>query len=85
VVAPVPTFAGEPTARLDSRHTIALLPYLDGVSGRWGEPLDPAERHPALELLASLHGTDVTVQAPGRRSTDVPGGRQPGTRSQCPS
>jgi spectinomycin phosphotransferase len=73
VVAPVPTRSGKPTTRLDARHTVALLPYLDGEEGRWGDPLGPAERQDVLELLAELHDAASRVRAPVRRTSDVPG------------
>jgi len=75
VVAPVPTVAGDPTARLDARHSLAVLPYVDGAAGHWGEPLAPDERRRLLELLAELHGvrSASTAQVPARRSTDVAG------------
>jgi spectinomycin phosphotransferase len=73
VVAPVPSGNGEPTARLDARHTLAVFPYLNGIAGRWGEPVDPGERERVLELLAELHGASAVAQALPRRSSDIAG------------
>jgi len=73
VVAPVPTRAGEPTVRLDARHTVTVLPFVDGASGQWGESLDPAEHQQLLELLAALHAAGSGVHAPTRLSPAIAG------------
>jgi len=73
VVAPIPTLTGAPTVRLDDRYTIAVLAYLDGDSGHWGEPVSSDERQELLELLAALHKATAPTDTPARSSPAVAG------------
>jgi len=66
VVAPVPSAAGETVRRLGSRHAVAVYPYLDGRSGRFGEGLGAAWRGVLVDALARLHGTAPRVPRPVR-------------------
>lgn len=76
VVGPIPTITGELTSRLDARHTLAVLPYLEGVSRTWGDYLDSTEREQLLGLLVELHNSSSSVHAPARSSTSIAGRRQ---------
>ncbi|GAB3983687.1 hypothetical protein GCM10027615_69460 [Plantactinospora veratri] len=41
VVAPIPTSGGEPLVRVGGRFGVAVYPYVDGESFRWGEWASP--------------------------------------------
>jgi spectinomycin phosphotransferase len=55
VVAPVPTRAGPVVGSVGSRHALMLFPYLDGVSGRFDDPIDDGDRPAIIDMLAGLH------------------------------
>jgi hypothetical protein len=67
VVAPVPTLAGEPLARVGDRFAVALHPYLAGQSFGWGEFADSEHRAAVVDLLVALH----TAPAAARRHARV--------------
>jgi spectinomycin phosphotransferase len=75
VVAPFPTIAGEPAARIDDRHSAAVFPYVSGVPGVWGQPAAPDERHRLVEILADLHRATRMVSAVPRRGLQIPARR----------
>ena len=75
VVAPLRARDGGTLHELGARHTVALFPFVEGRSARWGRYEDDGERAAVLELLAALH--DGTPHAGGvarRHSLAVPGG-----------
>ena len=81
VVAPIPARQGESLRRLDSRHTIALFPFVDGEAGPFGYFEDDDDgRRAVVALLAELHeataaaGPDVRtvgLDLPGRRHLEA--------------
>jgi spectinomycin phosphotransferase len=73
VVAPIPNLSGEPAVRIDGRHSLAVLDYVDGVPGRWGRPLGDREHRDHVAMLAHLHGSTAAVRSASRRGLDVPG------------
>lgn len=73
VVAPVPTARGESVRRMDSRHTVALFPFVEGRSGGFREERTPRERSDLIRLLVALHrATAVALPVARVRSLDLP-------------
>jgi len=73
VVAPLPDAGGASLPRVDSRHTVALFPFVEGQAGRFGE-YEPAERDAVIRMLDELHLATPAVSAVARRlPLDVPG------------
>jgi spectinomycin phosphotransferase len=72
VVAPTRTRAGAAAVRVDERHCLCVLPYVDGEPGQWGQPAVPEE---LAGMLAELHR--ATPHGGGhplpRRGLEVPG------------
>jgi spectinomycin phosphotransferase/16S rRNA (guanine(1405)-N(7))-methyltransferase len=54
VVAPQPARDGEPAVRVGERFAVAVYPFVDGRSGKWGE-WTAAMRSGALGLVARVH------------------------------
>jgi spectinomycin phosphotransferase len=75
VVAPVATPAGEIAVRLGSRYSLALLPFVEGTPGRWGERIAAGERARWLALLAELHASTSAARSAPRRPVGIPGRR----------
>jgi spectinomycin phosphotransferase len=73
VAAPIPNVSGEAAVRIDERHSIAILEYLDGEPGQWGRSLGDREHRDHLALLAQLHASTPAVRSAARRGLDVPG------------
>jgi spectinomycin phosphotransferase len=79
VVAPMETLSGATLHRLGSRHAVAVFPFLDGDSGRWGEVMSDEERAALVDMLAALHRcTPLATRAspwrvgiPGRRALEA--------------
>lgn len=67
VVAPLPSIEGEPIRALSDRYTIAVLPYVEGRAGSWGDVMGAAERARLIEVLAALHGETAGVQSTAPR------------------
>jgi spectinomycin phosphotransferase len=55
VLAPIRARNGAVIVRLGSAHAVALFPYLDGGTGRFGEELPLGERNQVVDMLAALH------------------------------
>ncbi len=55
VVAPVPAADGEPLRRLTDRFSVALYPFVDGQSFRWGENQPAEHRRAVLDMIISIH------------------------------
>ncbi len=73
VVAPLPTPSGDSALRVGPRYSLALFPFVEGKPGRWGEPIDPAERTELIGLLAQLHQSASAAGAAPRRGPELPG------------
>ena len=61
VVAPVPALDGRTLHPLGARHAVAVFPFLDGVAGRWDEPLSAPDRGELVAMLAALHRADAAA------------------------
>jgi spectinomycin phosphotransferase len=66
VVAPAPTSSGETVRRLGARHAVAVLPFVDGSSFRFGERLPPAEGVALADALVRLHRATPSVASIAR-------------------
>lgn len=74
VVAPMPDRDGAAARRVDDRHAVALLPYLQGSTGDFGSPVAAGDLRTVVEMLARLHDATPLVQATAlTRSFEVPG------------
>ncbi len=62
VVAPLRTTEGRSVRRLDDRYSIALLPFVDGVAGAFGDARDRAARNDLLDRLIELHRASDRVR-----------------------
>lgn len=63
VVAPVPAADGEPAVRLGERFAVAVYPFVDGQSFRWGDGDTPEWRLGMVAMVAAVH----TAPAGARR------------------
>ena len=73
VVAPIPAAQGETVRRIGSRYTVALFPFVDGSSGRFGKDSTPPERADVVRMLAELHrATRVAIPLARRCHLDLP-------------
>jgi len=64
VAAPIPALGGETVRPLDTRYAIAVFPFLDGTSGRFGEDYPVGRRGELAGLLAALHQATPTLTRP---------------------
>jgi len=64
VAAPIPALGGETVRPLDARYAIAVFPFLDGTSGRFGEDYPARRRGELADLLAALHQATPTLTRP---------------------
>jgi spectinomycin phosphotransferase len=64
VAAPRPALGGETVRPLDSAYAIAVFPFLDGTSGRFGEDYPAGRRGELAGLLAALHRATPTLTQP---------------------
>ena len=62
VVAPIAANRGDVLVRLNERFTVALFPWIDGVSGDFDEPPNPDDRDRLLRMWARLHGATPAVR-----------------------
>jgi thiamine kinase-like enzyme len=73
VVAPIPMNHGANVLRVGARHTVALFPFVDGRSGRFGHA-DAGEQVAVASILAELHkATPATCSAARSVGVDLPG------------
>jgi spectinomycin phosphotransferase len=64
VAAPRPAPGGETVRPLDSRYAIAVFPFLDGTTGRFGEDYPARRRGELAGLLATLHQATPALTRP---------------------
>jgi spectinomycin phosphotransferase len=64
VAAPLPALGGETVRPLAARYAIAVFPFLDGTSGRFGEDYPARRRVELAGLLAALHQATPTLARP---------------------
>ncbi len=72
VVAPITTGSGESVKRIGPRYSIALFPFVDGRTGRFGY-YDTAERAAVQTMLVQLHRAPTVASVAGRIDLDLPG------------
>jgi len=73
VVAPMASATGAPAERVDERHCVSVLAYIDGSPGRWGESLANDECEQLVTMLARLHASATTGPPVISREVDIPG------------
>lgn len=74
VVAPIPAADEAVVTRLDGRFSVALVPYIAGRGGTFGEEFSRRDRQDLCALWAKLHQATPVVRAVApRRSLEVPG------------
>jgi spectinomycin phosphotransferase len=66
IVAPMMSSSGAAAIRFSDRYSISLFPFVDGVSGIWGNRISATEHETLIGHLAELHRSTpaVTHQAP---------------------
>jgi spectinomycin phosphotransferase len=74
VVAPVPARGGEVGCRLTARYSLAVFPFMNGQSGRWGDTVMAHDADALADVLAALHqATPVVASRAPRRSLELYG------------
>ncbi len=73
VVAPVPALGGVTVLPLGAKYTIAVFPFVDGTSGRFGEASSADERGRIVDMLAALHRCAPVAAQVSRFPVGVPG------------
>jgi spectinomycin phosphotransferase len=64
VVAPVPAGDGETVWPVNKKYAVAVYPYMDGVTGEFGQPLPARARAELVGMLAALHRVVPASQVP---------------------
>lgn len=64
VVAPLRATDGDPVLPLDSRHALSVFPFVEGIAGAFGEPLDEGAQDRIQRMLAALHASAAPDDAP---------------------
>jgi spectinomycin phosphotransferase len=72
VVAPRPDCDGASVRRMAEGYSLAVFPFVDGRTGRWGEPLPARARAELIDILAGLHGATATVATVATVGKPVP-------------
>jgi len=72
VVAPIPARDGAALRTLNSRHALAVFPFVPGSAGRFGEEPSQAERARLAEMLAALHLATQAASRARRLPPEVP-------------
>jgi spectinomycin phosphotransferase len=75
VVAPVPATGADTVRRLGDGYAVALFPFVDGPSRRFGEPLAPAEAAELADMLLRLHRATPAAAPVARRASLQPSER----------
>ena len=86
VIAPLPANDGATVHRLDERYSLAVLPFVDGRAGSFGDALSPEAWEDVVEVLVGLHAaTDLVREIAPSVELALPGGSIPTstTRSGC--
>ena len=74
VLAPSAATDGRVVRRIDDRYSIAVFPFVEGESGRFGEFDTPEQRAAVIAILGQLHErTAVVASIVPRRALDLPG------------
>jgi spectinomycin phosphotransferase len=79
VVAPVLADGGRSILPVASKYAVAVFPFIDGASGRFGENFPAQERGPLVDMLAALHqatpaaavATKAPVRLPRREALEL--------------
>ncbi len=72
VLAPLGNRDGAVLTRLDFNYSLALFPYVDGVSADFGVYRSERDRHDVLRLLGRLHATPPPLELSRREDFSVP-------------
>jgi spectinomycin phosphotransferase len=75
VVAPQRSRRGEAVEPLGTRYAVAVFPFLDGSSGRFGVPLAASEREQLVDMLVRLHQATPVVRSVARPARIQPASR----------
>jgi spectinomycin phosphotransferase len=73
VVAPRPSTAGDATIRLHPRYSMAVLPFVEGRPGRWGDAIDHNGMSEVVDLLVMLHRSTRSARRARVRPRRIPG------------
>jgi spectinomycin phosphotransferase len=60
----VPAMDGETVWPVNKKYAVAVYPYMDGVTGQFGQPLPARARAELVGMLAALHQVTPTSQVP---------------------
>lgn len=63
-VTPLKADNGETVIQLDERYALSVFPFLNGTSGRFGDPFSPADHNEVLTILAALHSCEPPADTP---------------------
>jgi spectinomycin phosphotransferase len=61
-VAPVPAQYGAPVVRMGDRFGVAVYPFVDGQTFRWGEFFPAAHRGGVLDMVTAVHAAPEAVR-----------------------
>jgi len=61
IVAPLRSTRGETVEPLDAHYTVAVYPYLEGTSGKFGAARSADERAQVIDMLVRLHRATPAV------------------------
>lgn len=75
VLPPVPAAGSETARRLGERHAVALFPFVEGDSLRFGERLAPPDQDALVDMLVRLHRLPASAAAGVRPATPGFSGR----------
>jgi spectinomycin phosphotransferase len=77
ILAPIAAGDGTAVRRIDARYSMAVFPYVDGVSSDFGEHKTPEQRATVLAVLGRLHqATPAVASTVPKGNLDVPGRSQ---------
>jgi spectinomycin phosphotransferase len=72
-VGPLRGRDGSVVRRVSDRYSLAVFPFVEGIPGAWGDPLEPATRDALIKQLAELHRTPAATDLGlSRRSYELP-------------
>ncbi|HTX25735.1 MAG TPA: aminoglycoside phosphotransferase family protein [Streptosporangiaceae bacterium] len=72
VAAPLPALGGETVRPIGSRHALAVFPFLEGTTGRFGEELTADRRRELADMLAALHRATPVLTRPPVAGIELP-------------
>lgn len=72
VCAPILSTRGDPAVRLDTLHSVSVLPFVAGSPGAWGQPAGDDVRNELVHALADLHAAPAQERPLAQRDLSVP-------------